>query len=316
MRTHWLGWLVVVGIAGAARAETLTPPVVPGALDPADLRSLTNDPVLGKASRVRGTEAAGMVTFTFDDGPHPDTTPAVIAALEEFDVPATFFVVTRQLDDTLGAAEGAAGRALLDRLLAAGFEIGSHSVSHANLRKASAKALALEIDGSIRTLAPLANRAIGLFRPPFGAFSPAGRKRLHRLGLTEVRWSIDPRDWDATDATTLRTATVAAIVRRNGGVVLLHDVEPITAEVIGDILDDLERENCQRLATRRPPILPVSIHYFLKDGARRRPVPEAVQRRTEAYRAALPERCQRRRRRPPVTIPVPGFTPADARKLW
>jgi peptidoglycan/xylan/chitin deacetylase (PgdA/CDA1 family) len=259
-------------------------------LDPQNLRSLTNDPVLGKADRIDGNEAKGIVAFTFDDGPNPETTPAVIEALEKYDVPATFFIVTQRL---LGK-HGEKSRELLTRELRAGFDIGSHSVTHANLKKAGAAKLDKEIDGSLRTLAPEAGRPIGLFRPPFGAFNKLGRKKLDELGVTEVLWSVDTLDWKAKNADTLRHKVFAMIMKQRGGVVLMHDVKPITAKIIANVLDDLEAENCRRLAANEDPIVPVSLHYFLKQGKTARPVPDAVARRTAAYRQKLPDRCARR----------------------
>ncbi len=84
------------------------------------------------------------------------------------------------------------------------------------------------------------------------------------------------------------------IKEQNGGVVLMHDVKPITAKIIADVLDDLEAENCQRLSDKREPIIPVSLHYFLRDGKTPRAVPEDVQKRTDAYKLALPVRCANR----------------------
>ena len=74
----------------------------------------------------------------------------------------------------------------------------------------------------------------------------------------------------------------------------MHDVKPITAKIIADVFDDLEAENCKRLASNREPIIPVSLHYFLKDNKTPRAIPEVVKARTDGYRAALPARCARR----------------------
>ena len=331
MRTKILGACLVACIATAAHADKVTrtrpaeahveqklgakqevavadEPLAPGVLDPARIRTLTNDPVLGKADRVDGDETRGVVAFTFDDGPNPETTPAVIDALEKYDIPATFFIVTRRLVGT----QGAKPRELLDRILKGGFEIGSHSVTHPNLKKASAKTLDKEIDGSIQTLAPQASRAIGLFRPPFGAFGGAGNARLKRLGLTDVRWSVDTLDWQAKNADKLRKKVLAMIIKQHGGVVLMHDVKPITAKIIAGVLDDLEAENCRRLAEKLEPIVPVSLHYFLKDGKTPRPIPAAVQKRTDGYRAALPARCAVRPPPPPPPAPIAPVKPAPA----
>jgi hypothetical protein len=74
----------------------------------------------------------------------------------------------------------------------------------------------------------------------------------------------------------------------------MHDVKPITAKIIADVLDDLEAENCKRLDEKRDPIVPVSLHYFLRDGKTPRAVPDDVQKRTDAYKLALPVRCANR----------------------
>jgi peptidoglycan/xylan/chitin deacetylase (PgdA/CDA1 family) len=191
---------------------------------------------------------------------------------------------------------------VLARELADGFMVGSHSVTHPNLGHASGEQLDHEIDQSIRTLAREANRPIGLFRPPYGALSGAARMRLKKLGLTEVIWSVDTLDWRAHDAERLRKKVVTMIVHDNGGVALMHDVKPITAKVIAQVLDDLEAENCKRLADHKEPIVPVSLHYFLRDNKQPRAIPPDVQKRTDAYKAGLPDRCKAR--------PTPASAPA------
>ena len=311
MKARW-PWLVLAVAASTANAEPPAADPTPSAkpktvatraaepLDVHNLTSLTDDPVLAKADRIDGDERPGVVAFTFDDGPNPETTPQVIEALEKYDIPATFFIVTRRID----GKHGDKAREILARELAAGFLVGSHSVTHPVLKKASADKLTKEIDASIKTLATTANRPIGMFRAPYGALGPAGRGRLKRLGLTEVFWSVDTLDWKAHNQERLRKKVISMIKKDGGGVVLMHDVKPITAKVISEVLDDLEAENCARLADHKEPILPVSLHYFLKDGKTPRELPAAVKQRTEAYRTALPERCARRP--PPPAPPEPA----------
>lgn len=270
----------------------------PPALDPKNLKSLTADPILNKADRVEGDEQKNLVAFTFDDGPNPETSPKVIDALEKYNVPATFFIVTQRINGKLGAKS----REVLARELADGFTIGSHTVTHPNLGKGDNKLFDKEIDGSIRTLAIQANRPIGLFRAPYGSLNKGGRARLKSLNLTEVFWSIDTLDWKARDAQRLRKKVISMILHDNGGVVLMHDIKKITSNVIPEILDDLEAENCRRLAAKEEPIIPVSIHYFLRDKKQPRAIPPEVSEKTEAYKLALPTRCATR---PPPPTPEP-----------
>ena len=297
--------LVVMLLAGSALAK----PKAASSESPDEprdgLAAMTDDPLLARADRIDGDEAKGVVAFTFDDGPNPETTPAVIDALEKYDIPATFFIITQRL----GGKHGEKPREILKRQLDAGFLVGSHSVSHPNLRRASKDKLAKEIDGSIRTLSPAADRPIGLFRFPFGAANKLARARLGKLGLTEAFWSIDTLDWQAKNADKLRKKVFAMIVKQQGGVVLMHDVKPITAKIIADVLDDLEAENCRRVAAKQEPILPVSLHYFLKDGKTPRVIPDAVKKRTDTYRANLPARCAKRPaapQPPPANAPIPA----------
>lgn len=277
----------------------------------------TDDAVLGRAARVNGEETTGVVTFTFDDGPNPETTPAVLDALKQYDIPATFFVVTRRLAGKAGEKP----REILARQMAEGHIVESHSVTHSHLGKADTKKLDFEMNKSFEMLSNEAKRPIGMFRAPFGALGAAGRLRLRQLGVTEVFWSIDTLDWKAKHADKLRKKVLAMILKQKGGVVLMHDVKPITAAVVAGVLDDLEAENCRRLAAKEEPIWPVSIHYFLRDGKTPRAVPEDVAKRTEAYKKALPERCTKRpilattpppTTTTPATTATPGPVPASA----
>jgi peptidoglycan/xylan/chitin deacetylase (PgdA/CDA1 family) len=294
----------LVGLTGLAQAEPTAKvepkpkPERPAAEPKVDIAKLTNDPLLGKADQINGIETKGMVAFTFDDGPNPATTPAVIDALEKYNVPATFFIVSQRIV----GKRGDKSREVLAREVTAGFQIGSHSYSHPNLKGADAKVLGREVDEAIRILAKETGRNIGLFRAPFGALGTTSRGWLKKRGLTEAFWSVDTLDWQARDSERLRKKVMRMIISQEGGVVLMHDVKPITAKIIASVLDDLEAHNCKRLADKQEPIWPVSIHYFLRDKKQARGVPDDVKKVTEAYRAALPGRCSKRP--PPPVEPV------------
>src|SRR5262249_18660617 len=162
------------------------------------------------------------------------------------------------------------------------------SVSHTNLRTVSTKANRREIEQSLRVLSKQAGRPIGLFRPPYGAIDERGREILRKRGLTEVKWSIDSIDWHERDGDKLRRRAIARSVRQNGGGVLMHDVKEVPPKSPELLLDDPEAANCQRLAAKKEPILPVSLHYWIRDNGKPRPVPDEVRQRTLAYRTALP----------------------------
>lgn len=313
---RWLAFFVMSCLGAHAFAQPLVATVEQPAVEakakkpkPVKLTDIkpepteyTNDPVLGVSSRVSGEEVHGVVAFTFDDGPNPATTPAVIDALDKYNIPATFFIVTQRL---LGK-HGEASRELLAKQLEHGYTVGSHSVTHRWLGKADNKLLDRELIPSLKTLSENAKRPIGLFRAPYGALNGTGRVRLRQLGVTEVFWSIDTLDWKAKDSEKLRKKVLKMILAQNGGVVLMHDIRPLTAKIIEGVLDDLEAENCKRLSEAREPIWPVSLHYFLRDGKVSRAIPEDVTKRTDAYKKALPDRCAKR---PPAAATSPATLP-------
>jgi peptidoglycan/xylan/chitin deacetylase (PgdA/CDA1 family) len=277
----------VVAIAKSA-APIEAAPEDDKAADKLDASQYTKDPILAGADRIIGRDHPGYVAFTFDDGPNPTYTPTVIAALQKYDVPATFFIITRAITTAKRAEES---KKLLAKELELGYTIGDHTAHHANLQKTPEIKLETEVDASIITLSKTANRPIGLFRAPYGRLTDTSRARLTQLGVTDVYWSIDSRDWELEDEAELRRTLLQTIKQENGGVVLMHDTHKITAEVIHEVLDDLEAENCRRLAVKETPIWPVSVHYFLQDNGTPRALPDDVAKRTLAYQKAFPDRC-------------------------
>jgi peptidoglycan/xylan/chitin deacetylase (PgdA/CDA1 family) len=248
------------------------------------------DPGLGGGDRIRGDEAPGLVAFTFDDGPKPGTTDRVIDALVAYDVPATFFVVGRRLR----GKRAQPARDLIARMLAHDFEVGNHSFSHENLARLDAKGNAEQVDRASQAIGELTGRPVGLFRAPYGAVGKATAAHARKRRLTTVDWSIDSLDWKRPTAARMRQRVVERIFADDGGVVLLHDTKQVTADTIAQILDDLEAGNCARLAAGQAIVVPVSIHYFLRDRGTARAIPAAVEARTRRYREGLPARCRAR----------------------
>ena len=285
--------VVAASIASTARADTATPPPpadpAPAPAPPAP-RWDDPEPVFGGAQRVSGKERDDVIAFTFDDGPNEDTTPAVLDALAKYDIPATFFIVSR----AVSGKKGAARRAILLRAVAEGYTIGSHTVNHPNLTGLEKKKKLREIDVSLKQLTTVLQTPVGMFRPPFGALDAEGSAHLRKRKLTDVRWHIDSKDFRHPNPRKLRARVAKQIAAGGRGVFLFHDTKQSTARAIEGILDDLEAMNCARLAAGEPPVLPVSLHYFLRDGGVPRPVPEAVEARTQRYKDALPGRCAAR----------------------
>src|SRR5690606_15918096 len=132
------------------------------------------DSDLGGGAIIRGDERPNYVTFTFDDGPDPETTPKVIEALQAHNVPATFFVVGRRfVGDSPASQEGVS---LLQSMAAKGFLVGNHTPDLQSLAQQSFANATKSIAANAKELARVLGYEPRLFRPPFGATTAKVRK--------------------------------------------------------------------------------------------------------------------------------------------
>lgn len=163
---------------------------------------------------VRGRTDRPQVSLTFDDGPDPEITPRLLDMLAEQQARATFFVIGRQLEKS---------RAIGERMLKEGHELGNHSWQHSRLQNFySTAGHGVQIDRCSQLIKSLtcAERE-PLYRPPVGLKSPAMARAAHQRKLTAVAWSIHSRDTILRDANTIARNVLRQI--RPGDIVLLHD---------------------------------------------------------------------------------------------
>jgi peptidoglycan/xylan/chitin deacetylase (PgdA/CDA1 family) len=150
------------------------------------------------------------VALTFDDGPGRYTS-SVLAVLKREHVPATFFVIGRQVGPNA---------ALVRREVAAGHVVGDHTWDHANVAGGGGFA-AREIASTRRAI----RRATGfepcLFRAPEGVVSGALIRGARAQSLATIGWDVDPADWAKPGADAIYSRIVASA--RPGSIVVMHD---------------------------------------------------------------------------------------------
>jgi peptidoglycan/xylan/chitin deacetylase (PgdA/CDA1 family) len=234
---------------------------------------------------IDGEKVKGYVAFTFDDGPSDETTPAILDDLDAAGLKTTFFVVGSRFT---GKGEVAAkNRALLQEEIARGHMVGNHTWDHTDLKADSIEEATRDVDKGDRAITDVLGERPLLMRPPYGSTNEAVRALLRDRGYVTVLWSVDTEDWKARDVDRLRAKTLKLILEEGGGIVLMHDTKPITVKAFPLILQDLQAENCRRIAAGQDPIVPVEIDYFAST-----PVDPDVAARAAASRQRVLEACK------------------------
>ncbi|NLU70141.1 polysaccharide deacetylase family protein [Streptomyces sp. HNM0574] len=152
------------------------------------------------------------IALTFDDGPHPVHTPAILRVLRRYGAQATFFV--------LGEC-AARHRDLVRRIAEDGHVVANHTWSHPDLTRLAPAGVRDELG---RT-SELIHRTLGvpphLARAPYGAWDRASLRVCAGLGMEPVGWSVDTADWQRPGVDAIRSRVLRSA--DSGAIVLAHD---------------------------------------------------------------------------------------------
>jgi peptidoglycan/xylan/chitin deacetylase (PgdA/CDA1 family) len=194
-------------------------------------------------------EGVEGVALTFDDGPHPQGTPAVLEILHAAGQSATFFLVGEQVERR---------PALAAEIVAAGHRVELHCHRHRNQLRLTPQMLIDDAERGRAAIEEASGQAIADYRPPYGIFSGSGLAAIRSRGWRPVLWSQWGRDWT-------RRATAESITRkatdgiRPGDIVLLHDADfysarnswERTASALPRMLDELGMRGLKSSVLRR-----------------------------------------------------------------
>jgi peptidoglycan/xylan/chitin deacetylase (PgdA/CDA1 family) len=174
-------------------------------------------PHVPRAAYALGIERTvpGGVALTFDDGPHPEGTPAVLGVLAEAGIKATFFLVGEQVERRPALAAEIAGQ---------GHLVALHCYRHRPQPALSATMVKEDMARGAGAIGEAIGAAPGWHRPPYGLYSPAGLDWVRERGLRPLLWSRWGKDWRRL-TTPERIAARAGANLRSGDVILLHDAD-------------------------------------------------------------------------------------------
>ena len=159
----------------------------------------------------------GSVYLTFDDGPHPESTPRLLELLAKHEAKATFFCLGQNVEQYPG---------LYEQMIAAGHSIGNHTWSHPNGWTMSTRRYLADVD---RAAGVIESK---LFRPPYGRLSPSQYRQL-RKKYNIILWTRQFPDY--RPGFNPATTNLAGI--RPGDILVMHD----TPATVGRNLPVIER---------------------------------------------------------------------------
>ena len=182
------------------------------------------------------------VILSFDDGPNSDYTPSILRTLKEVNAKAHFFELGKNVRM----------HPEVTRMVAAdGHAIGTHSISHKCLaptpvcyRLTGGKLLSFdeavaEIKGGHQSVYDVLGWVEPFFRFPYGEDSVPLRNFVAANSTAQFAWNIDSEDWRAQTNDEILKKTLAQVDELKRGIILFHDIQRRTAEILPQFLREL-----------------------------------------------------------------------------
>src|SRR6266568_243440 len=241
-----------VGLAAAAASQTAPPSTknAPAPAPSAATSGCNNNPNALGLSRIVEVDTTGgpgfgfehfkehdflrskEVVLTFDDGPWPKNTPAVLAALASHCVRATFFPIGKHATWEPG---------ILKQVAAAGHSIGTHTWSHADLSKKSKEEAIREIEmGASAVHMAVGGPTAPFFRFPALRHPPEMVKYLGQRNIAIFSCDMDSIDFTMRKPEQVIRSVMTKLAKHGKGIILMHDFQHATAEALPELLNQLK----------------------------------------------------------------------------
>lgn len=182
----------------------------------------------------KGTKNQKVIALSFDDGPHPKYTMDILDILKEYDIKATFFVLGVHAEKYPD---------VIKRQVEEGHEIGNHSYSHIDMKRATKKEIKEEFIKTQETIYSIVKVKPRVFRPPYGNYNKDVIEIVSSNYVPIVLWTFyqDSKDWSNPGVDSIVDTTLSRI--QNGDIILFHDYvyknESHTVEALKRIIPKL-----------------------------------------------------------------------------
>lgn len=171
------------------------------------------------------------VILTFDDGPAPGRTEAILKTLDRYNVKATFFMVGRMAK---------ARPDLVAKVVDRGHTVGNHTYRHPNLAARGFQPAVTEINQGEVALREVGGGDPKFFRFPYLADTRALRNHLASEGTVVVDVDVDSLDYLPGSASRVVSRIMGKLKRKKKGVILMHDLHGRTVRALPSLLQQLK----------------------------------------------------------------------------
>ena len=169
------------------------------------------------------------VAISFDCAWGVDHTDKLLDIMEKNDVRCTFFAVQFWVEKYPEYVE---------KIVAAGHEIGTHSRTHPYMSKLTKTEIVDELTTSSQAIERLTGQKVTLFRPPYGDYNNLLIDTCNEMGLYPIQWDVDSLDWKNLSGTEIAMRIINGA--KNGSIILCHNNGLHTAEALPMIFSTLK----------------------------------------------------------------------------
>ncbi len=171
------------------------------------------------------------ISVTFDCAWNADDIDEIIAVLDKYKCPGTFFVVGDWAEKYPDAVK---------KLAAAGHEVANHSYDHAHYSRLSKDAMKTDMDKADSVIESLTGNKSRLFRAPYGEYNNDVVRACAETARFCIQWDVDSLDWQKLTTGQITERVVSKT--KSGSIILLHNGTPNTAKALTQILPKLTEQ--------------------------------------------------------------------------
>ena len=168
------------------------------------------------------------IAISFDCAWGTEHTDAILSALAEAGVRATFFTVQFWAEEHAD---------YLKKVSDAGHEVGTHSATHSYMSRQSETEIRAELESSSQAITAVTGKPVTLFRPPYGEYDGLLIDTCRDRGIMPVQWDVDSLDWKDLSAADIAERIISRV--KSGSIILCHNNGLHTAEALPIVIDAL-----------------------------------------------------------------------------